>query len=115
MWWSFPPEDDNYNSLYGFHYDIDALKFLKLFIYITDVDEDSGPHVIISKTHLKKSFFEKINRRLKDDQVEKLFNKDQINVMTADKGCGFFEDTFAYHKGTTPKKPRLILQMEYSL
>lgn len=115
MWWSFPPEDQNYNPLYGFHYDIDALKFLKLFIYITDVDEDSGPHVIISKTHLKKSFFEKRNRRLTDDQVSDVFETERINVMTAPKGTGFFEDTFAYHKGTTPKKPRLILQIEYSV
>lgn len=115
MWWSFPPEKDQYNSLYGYHYDIDALKFLKLFIYLTDVDENSGPHVIISKTHKRKTLFEKLNRRLTDEEATKRFKKDSINVMTANAGEGFFEDTFAYHKGATPKKPRFILQIEYAI
>ncbi len=115
IWWSFPQENKEYNHLYGFHYDIDSYKFLKQFIYLTDVDEKSGPHVIISNTHKKKNFFEKYNRRLTDKQVEQRYNKDRINIMTAKAGEGFFEDTFAYHKGTLPEKPRLILQIEYSI
>lgn len=115
VWWSFPQNEKKYNQLYGYHYDIDAYKFLKLFIYLTDVDIDSGPHVIISNTHKKKTIFEKLNRRLTDAQADKYFSKDRINIMTAKAGEGFFEDTFAYHKGTAPKKPRLILQVEYAV
>jgi len=115
IWWSFPQEKKEYNHLYGFHYDIDSYKFLKQFIYLTDVDEKSGPHVIISNTHKEKNFFEKFNRRLTDEQVEERYEKNKINVMTGKAGSGFFEDTFAYHKGTLPEKPRLILQIEYSI
>lgn len=115
MWWSFPQKEDKDNHLYGYHYDIDAYKFLKQFIYITDVDLDGGPHVIISKTHKKKSFFEKAHRRLSDKQVEERIKKEDIKVMTAKAGEGFFEDTFCYHKGTAPIRPRLILQIEYAL
>ena len=35
--------------------------------------------------------------------------------MLGKAGEGFFEDTFSYHKGTTPHKPRLIFQVEYSI
>lgn len=114
-WWSFPPNEKGYQSTYGYHYDIDALKFVKFFVYITDVDIDSGPHVIISNTHKRKNIFEKINRRLTDKQVNERYNEEQINIMTGISGEGFFEDTFSYHKGTTPKKPRLILQVEYTI
>jgi len=115
MWWSFPPKNKNYNELYGFHYDIDALKFLKLFVYITDVGQDSGPHVIISKTHKSKSFFEKKNRRLTDEQVSQNYKKGSVNTIIGAKGSAFFEDTFCYHKGTIPEKPRFILQFEYAI
>ncbi len=114
-WWSFPQDKESYVHNYGYHYDIDSYKFVKFFIYLTDVDLDCGPHVIISNTHKKKSIYEKINRKLSEEQVGKMFKKDQINVMTGKAGEGFFEDTFAYHKGTAPKKPRLIFQVEYSI
>ena len=46
--------------------------------------------------------------------IEK-FNSKDINVMLGKAGEGVFEDTFSYHKGTTPQKPRLIFQVEYSI
>lgn len=114
-WWSFPPNTDDYVHNYGYHYDIDSVKFVKFFIYLTDVDLDSGPHVIVANTHKKKTWFQKRNRRLSEDQAVSSFPKEDINIMTGKAGEGFFEDTFAYHKGTTPKKPRLIFQVEYSI
>ena len=115
IWWSFPPDNSNYNHEYGFHYDIDAYKFIKFFIYLVDVDENTGPHSIIPSTHKSKNFFEKRNRRLTDDQVKSRYSDKKIVTVLGKAGDGFFEDTFTYHKGTTPKKPRLMLQVEYSL
>lgn len=114
-WWSFPKEDDNYVHNYGYHYDIDALRFVKFFIYLTDVDIDAGPHVIIANTHKRKTWFQKFNRRITEEDVKKRFRKDDVTVMLGKAGEGFFEDTFSYHKGTAPKKPRFILQVEYSI
>jgi hypothetical protein len=114
-WWSFPQDKKEYNHLYGFHYDIDAYKFLKMFVYITDVDENGGPHAIISKTHMSKDMFEKKNRRLTDEMAEEKYGKDRIFEMKGERGTCFFEDTFSYHKGTSPNYPRLILQLEFSI
>ena len=114
-WWSFSPPKGGTPHNYGFHYDIDSFKFLKFFIYLTDVNMDSGPHVIIADTHKKKTWTEKMNRRMTDEQVEKYFDSNRINVMLGRAGEGFFEDTFSYHKGMTPSKPRLIFQVEYTI
>jgi hypothetical protein len=118
IWWSYPylpkSETDLYTPEYGFHYDIDDYRFLKLFIYLNDVDEDRGPHVIIEGTHRKKDFFEKGHRVLTDGQAAARY-QGKLRVMTGRAGEGFFEDTFCYHKGTNPRKRRLILQLQYCL
>jgi hypothetical protein len=114
-WWSFPQDKKEYNHLYGYHYDIDSYKFLKMFVYITDVDENGGPHAIISKTHLAKDMYEKKNRRLTDEMADNKYEKDRFFVMKGERGTCFFEDTFSYHKGTIPCYPRLILQLEFSI
>jgi hypothetical protein len=118
VWWSYSYLGSDgtmpYVADYGFHYDIDDYKFLKLFFYLNDVDEERGPHVIIEGTHSRKDFFEKTHRRLRDEEALARY-PGRIRVMTGEKGTGFFEDTFCYHKGTNPRKRRLILQIEYGL
>ena len=118
IWWSYPHLDatgkQTKTPLYGFHYDIDDLKFLKIFFYLNDVDEDRGPHVIIGNTHKKKNYFEIKNRRLTDAVAVEKYG-DQIKVIEGKAGEGFFEDTFCYHKGTHPNKRRLLLQFEFAI
>jgi len=114
-WWSFPPDDIEIHHQYGFHYDIDSFKFLKIFIYLNNVDIETGPHEILIGTHKKKSFKEKLNRRLSDAAVKDSDKYDNSVCKTGPKGTMFFEDTFSYHKGNTPKKPRLMLQIEYTI
>jgi len=114
VFWSYPDLSEGYNPSYGFHYDIDDYKFLKLFFYLNDVDIDRGPHVIIEGTHKRKDWFEKNHRRLTDEQAESRY-KDSIRVMTGSAGCGFFEDTFCYHKGAKPRKRRLMLEFQYAI
>lgn len=114
IFWSYPDLSEDYNPLYGFHYDIDDYKFLKLFFYLCDVDLNRGPHVIIEGTHKVKSWFEKNHRRLTDKQAETLYS-DRIRVMTYPIGHGFFEDTFCYHKGSKPRQRRLLLEFQYAV
>ena len=46
----YPP-----NNEFGYHYDIDGFKFVKIFFYLTEVNENDGPHVFIKNTG-KKTF-----------------------------------------------------------
>jgi hypothetical protein len=117
LFWSYAPVD-NAKALglpdFGFHYDIDGYKFVKLFFYLTDVESRCGPHVIIAGTHSRKSWSEKFHRRIDDSRAEALY-AGRIRTMTGRRGDGFFEDTFCYHKGSAPRKRRLILEFEWSL
>jgi hypothetical protein len=113
IWATFPDEKNTYNPDFGFHYDLDDYRFLKLFIYLTDVDEDSGPHQIIDESHLGNVIFRFFNRRLGNALPARFSNK--VKVMLGKRGEGFFEDTLCYHKGTRPKNPRMILQLQFAL
>ena len=35
------------NNEFGYHYDIDGFRFLKVFFYLTDVTEIHGPHALL--------------------------------------------------------------------
>ena len=50
-WWSFPYEYNPQRITQSYHRDIDDYRFLSLFVYLTDVDEQSGPHQYLQKTH----------------------------------------------------------------
>lgn len=118
IWWSFPllTQDGEIieTDYYGYHYDIDDVKFLKLFIYLNDVDDKTGPHVVVSGSHRKRSWKTILNRRLNNDVAERWF-KNRFVTITGEAGSAFFEDTFAYHKGSTPINPRLVFQVEFGV
>ena len=113
IWITFPDEGNAYNPDFGFHYDLDDYRFLKLFIYLTDVDENSGPHQIIKQSHKFNGFYRFFNRRLPDNIPKKY--EQNVQTMLAEKGEGFFEDTMCYHKGTRPIKPRAIFQLQFAI
>ncbi len=113
MWWSFSGKKEAEQAQY-FHRDVDDFKFCKLFIYLTDVDMDNGPHVYVEGTSVS-SKLTKI-RRYKDDEIHSEFGEEKVKYFTAPKGSSFIVDTYGFHKGLLPNKgKRLLLQVQYSL
>jgi hypothetical protein len=113
MWWSFGGRKQAEHAQL-FHRDLDDWKFCKLFIYLTDVDAESGPHIYVRKTS-QSPLFRKI-RRYSDAEIEKTFGKENVMKFTDSKGAAFMVDTYGFHKGLLPKsKNRLLLQIQYSL
>ena len=112
-WWSLsgnelPEEAEN------FHRDNDGIKFLKFFIYLTDVDEKSGPHKFVKASQCEPVLLDR--RRFRDEEVTAAFGADRILTMTGCAGDAFIEDTFGVHKGQLPVSGRrLLLQVRYSL
>ena len=49
MWWSAPMSDPQLQSRAArlYHFDMDRLKFVKFFVYLTDVDTHTGPHCYV--------------------------------------------------------------------
>jgi len=119
IYWSFPliNKDGSYseppNNEYGFHYDIDGFKFLKVFFYLSNVDENCGPHTFVKKSG-EKNYFKLINRRA-DDEIIKNKYSNNIIKLTGEIGQGFIEDTSFYHKGEYPKKERGVLALLYNI
>ena len=99
-----------------YHYDCDYKKFLKIFIYLNDVDIKSGPHVYIQKTHKKKFFKHILAERINDEEVLKFYGNENQKIFTKDEGSVIIEDTFGLHKGEVPKlRSRYVLIIEYGV
>lgn len=125
--WSFASTDNAVNfrtsvktktseyNFYKFHYDTHDFKSLTVFVYLTDVSLDSGPHMIIPGTHKNKTLKTLAHIYLTDDVAQKLF-PDQIKAVVGTKGLVFIEDISGYHKAALCNKgSRLLLSIDYVL
>ncbi len=97
----------------AFHYDSLDCKSLTVFIYLTDVDVDSGPHVHIEGTQ-NKSMKDLMNLIISDSNAQKKYGR-RIKTVLGKAGTVFFEDTSIYHKVATSQKARLLLMIDYVL
>lgn len=113
MWWSFGGKKQAEHAQL-FHRDMDDWRFCKLFIYLTDVSQKSGPHIYVKSSSASPKL-RKI-RRYVDSEVQSAFGKENIITFTAPKGTAFIVDTYGFHKGLLPESEnRLLLQVQYSL
>ena len=121
LWWSAKygnaPSSD---AAQLFHFDFDAPPvWLKLFVYLTDIGPDDGPHVFVQGTHrpgLKSAAALRARgyERIDDEDIESAFGEDAILKVTGLRGTVFFADTRAFHKGTLPTaRHRLVAQLIY--
>jgi hypothetical protein len=109
-------ESTQKNNAQFYHYDCDYKKFLKVFIYLTDVNENSGPHFFIPYTHKKKKMIHISAERLSDETIKKHYPTLNACKFLGKKGKIIFEDTFGFHKGELPKKlSRAMLILEYGI
>ena len=97
-----------------FHHDMDRLKFIKFFIYITDVDLDTGPHVYVRKSNLKSPAYILKDGRYSDEMISENAGEDVISIC-GPKGSIIAVDTRGLHKGMeVNKSERLLFQLEFS-
>ena len=100
-----------------FHQDYDDINFLKIFIYLTDVDENTGPHRYI-KSSLKNMITPenyKPSGRLTDDFIKSNYEKDVVHII-GKKGTILLENTRGFHSGSELKEgKRCILQFQYGI
>ena len=121
FWASYPGELETTQQ---FHQDYDDIKFLKVFIYLNDVTEENGPHTYVKKSlqnidlikkKLNKTDLEKLSLRYSDEDVQKCYSADVLNIC-GDTGTIIFEDTHGLHKGTNVLKgKRFVLQLVYGV
>jgi hypothetical protein len=111
--WSFP-KSGQLDVTQQYHRDVDDWRFIKLFIYLSDVDDDSGPHQYVKGSHRRQSRLRATPYTVKD--IDQSYGVDKIETVTGPRGTTFVADTFGIHCGVPPReKPRLILQVQYSV
>lgn len=95
-----PTEDMDLNkAALKYHFDLDNLgNWLKVFIFLNDVNHNNGPHVFIegSQVALKQQFWR--DGRFENDLVDKYY-PDKSRVFTARAGDVLIVDTLGLHKG----------------
>ena len=97
-----------------YHHDMHRLKFVKLFIYLTDVTMETGPHVMIPGTHLNRPApLWKDGRHTDEIIAEHGLEGKETNIV-GEAGTIFLVDTSALHKGAHPLSgSRLMAQVQY--
>jgi hypothetical protein len=118
MWWhtafSYGPDAQ---AAQFYHFDMDRIKWLKFFFYVTDVSTENGPHCFVagSHRHLPLKLRKKGYARLTDEEVKEHFTQDQFIEFAAPRGTIIAEDTRGLHKGKHVQKgDRLVFQLQYS-
>lgn len=119
IWFSFPDihKVNLSENAQLFHQDKEFIKFIKIFIYLNEVNEVNGPHCYVEASHIKEAvdLGYSYSTRLNDDIVEKLYTKEKIKKITGAQGSIIFGDTTCLHKGTPVQEgKRIILQLEYA-
>lgn len=120
MWWhtNFHSQPDSEAAQF-YHFDLDRLKWLKVFIYLTDVGSQNGPHSFIEGSHgsggIPKHFLSKGYSRLDNDEVLSHYGSNKEICFAAPKGTIIIEDTRGLHKGQPVMSgARLVLQLQLS-
>lgn len=120
MWWTtayLKHASEEAAQLY--HFDLDRIKWLKIFIYLTDVNEDNGPHRFIRGSHTPghkpKDILKRGYARIPDEDLAPHYKPEDFTVYYGEAGAIFAGDTKCWHKGTPLKKGhRLVFELEYT-
>jgi hypothetical protein len=116
FWWSAPFGGKAKNAAAQmYHFDLDRIKFIKFFFYITDVDTETGPHCYVKGSH--GSLPKQITRdgRFEDKEIAEVYGKENLIEITGKRGTIMAVDTRGFHKGKELSKgERLLFQIQYT-
>jgi ectoine hydroxylase-related dioxygenase (phytanoyl-CoA dioxygenase family) len=120
MWWhtAFSDRPDA-RAAQMFHFDMDRPRWLKFFVYLTDVTPESGPHCFIRGSHrtgaIPPDLLARGYARLDDDVVAAHFAPEDHIRFVGKKGTIIAEDTRGLHKGQHVERgDRLVFQLEFT-
>jgi len=120
LWWTAKQSatpDSNAAQLW--HFDMDRVRWVKFFMYLTDVVQESGPHCFVAGSHrldgIPRRLRDKGYVRLTDQDVAAEYSAEAIKTFTAPRGSIIVEDTRGLHKGLPVLSgDRLMLEFEFS-
>jgi ectoine hydroxylase-related dioxygenase (phytanoyl-CoA dioxygenase family) len=116
MWWSFPFHGKGQSgAAQQYHFDMDRIKFLKFFFYLTDVHSDNGPHCYVAGSHKDKPKAVFRDGRISDAEIKKHYSDNRFLEFNGPAGTILAVDTSGFHKGKVlTEGRRLLLQIEFA-
>jgi len=122
MWRSFVSELSEElidEAAQSYHFDLDRLSWLKIFIYLTDVDTLSGPHCYVRGSHRRTNeranLLNKGYVRISDEDIYDQYSEQDIKCVVGSAGTIIYGNTKCFHKGEQPKNhERLVLELQYT-
>ena len=118
---TLPVGDANPTYSQNWHRDPEEKRTLKIFLYLNDVNIESGPFTYIlksqptGKSKLSKLFPQKLPHGSYPDSesIKRLVNDDSLHVATAEKATLIFCDTAGIHKGGYAIKNERIMSTAF--
>ena len=102
----------------SYHYDVAGYNFMSAYFYITDMDVQTGAHVMIARSHNKKplhTLFAPWSGRTPDQVLLDYYGQENELLIEGKAGFGFMQDPACFHKLLPPRQQnRLIFQIRYA-
>ncbi|OAI50410.1 hypothetical protein AYO46_10235 [Betaproteobacteria bacterium SCGC AG-212-J23] len=120
LWWSAPAnEKPDAEAAQQFHFDMERIRWLRYFIYLTDVTAESGPHCFIKGTHRTGAIPDEVlgegYARQSDERILEIYGQDAYREFVGRRGTIIAEDSRGFHKGLMlTRGDRLLLAFELS-
>jgi phytanoyl-CoA dioxygenase PhyH len=99
-----------------FHYDMAHPRFIKFFVYLTDVGPDNGPHCVVRTSHRRDAAGWKLRigtARITDEVIDRIY-PGMTRELVGPKGTIIAEDTRAFHKGKHPRQGcRFVMELYF--
>lgn len=103
----------------NWHRDSEEKRMLKVFIYLTDVDEDSGPFIYVQKSTYMNKYGDVAPQRPPegsyppDSLIEENVSADDVITATGKAGTVIFCDTSGLHRGGYAKSKERIMSTTF--
>jgi hypothetical protein len=96
-----------------FHFDFAGWASLNLFVYLTDVDDTSGAHQVVTGTHRGRRLRDAVRPWVPDDEIHARY-PGRVETIAGPAGTMFFECTEAFHRRLMFRRRRAMLNVLYS-
>lgn len=116
MWWSTSVSKQASSEVAQlYHWDMERIKFIKFFFYLTDVDTDTGPHCYVKGSNNGFPTAVRRDGRILDEEINKVYPAENLIEINGKRGSILAVDTSGFHKGKNLKRAdRLLLQFEFA-
>ena len=118
-WSAVSKDQPDAEAAQEFHWDMERIRWLRFFIYLTDVGPENGPHCFIKGSHRTGAIPEELLKlgyvRQSDETLQRVYGSDAFREFTGKRGTIVAEDSRGFHKGKMlTEKDRLLLAFELS-